>query len=136
MRRRTLGSSPFEILCTSKDSKKTFPEEGFSSAKRSFKSVDLPAPDCPTIETNSCGSTAKETASSGADGAGKTKFQIFLAKFHFGGRNKLGHHFHQRERGVPALIGVKRRDADQTVHSGFFFKIAVSVSAANLGRGV
>ena len=35
------------------DSKKTFPSVGFSSTRRSFRSVVLPAPECPTTETNS-----------------------------------------------------------------------------------
>ena len=51
------------IVWTALDSKKTLPEVGRSSAKRSFKSVDLPAPDWPTMEINSFGTIEKETSS-------------------------------------------------------------------------
>jgi hypothetical protein len=45
--------------CTFTDSKKTEPEVGFSSARSILTSVVLPAPECPTIEINSPGSTEK-----------------------------------------------------------------------------
>ena len=45
------------------DSKKTLPVVGFSSARSILISVVLPAPECPTTETNSPGSTEKEISS-------------------------------------------------------------------------